>query len=653
MFRKQILFLYCVCFTGLLSAGESIYVSPYGKDSSPGSKSQPVQTLEQALSLSRSLHVKMICLRGGSYYDVGIMLTPQDSGLTITGYKGEKATLYGGTKVSSFVHEGNFLVASLPASKQGWDFRMLLVDGALAMRSRLPETGYFQYENKWNVKALPALYGAWGRKPTKDELLRLYYRPQDFGMWRSDAGDAEIAMQHQWKESYTGVAEIDTIQKFLVLTEPATMPLGSYNRNEYVVWNTKHGITHPGQWYWDKAGNKVYYLLEAGEVVREMIIPSRRNIITLQKNTKNIVLRDFKVSVSACQLRNEEFACVNVDAAITGDQLSNIRLDGMTVVNVGGNGIRLKGRDIVFNNVSAINCGGGGIYFTGRRIQINDSRIENMGTIFSGAVGIQGNATNVLIAHCSIANTPYSGICLASDSARIEYCSIKKSMTVMRDGAAIYCGGHIKVDVKNNYIEGNRDERFTMGIYFDELSQNCEAANNIVVNSGIPVHCHLSQNIVYSNNLFIDRGRQQINYGGSSGVQLNGNVFIADTIACNGPSVFDKIVDTLTIESKLRRYANPTGVSSFKNNYIFTLSAGNGKLPRVSEEAVSGTKVKYMRQNDIATVVAGLLNNKEVSTHVDLSKMGLTSARLKDVSRLVSESKSGSMTKGRSDRANK
>lgn len=401
-----------------------------------------------------------------------------------------------------------------------------------------------------------------------------------------------------------------------------------------MVWNTKQGITHSGQWYWDKAGNKICYLPGEGEVVREMIVPSRRNIITLQKNTKNIVLRDFNVAVSASQLRNEEFACVNIDAAITGDQLRNVRLDGVAVANVGGNAIRLKGRDIILSNVSVSNCGGGGIYFSGKHIQINGCRIENMGTVFSGATGIQGYATDVLISRCSITNTPYSGICLGSDSVRIEYCSIRKSMMVMRDGAAIYCGGHKNVDVKNNYIVGNGDGRFTMGIYFDELSRDCTAQNNVVVNTGIPVHCHLSQNILYRNNLFLDNALQKINYPGSSDIALNGNLFIAPAIQCTGPSSFDAKTDTTSMDVKFRKYANPTGVGSFKNNIVYYIPGNGGKslrLPRTDTTVSTGTLSLPL---DKGINMQKILTQTRPEAYFDKKQLQLTKEQQKEIESL-------------------
>ena len=621
-----------------VSAHQSaIYVSPTGKDIYPGTKDKPVNSLKYALSLSRTEHVKIIVLRKGNYYNVGVALTLQDAGLTITNYKKEKAILYGGILINRFSQEGKFLVADLPQNSLDWNIRMILVNGKIAERSRLPESGYYTMKNVWTGKVLPLSSERWSRKPTNEELTSLQYKPDDYDAWKAELLNAELSTIHEWTESYFGIESVDSLSNNLKLSEPDVVPLGTNGHYNYAIWNTKKGVAHPGQWYWEKKGNKIYYYPKADESVKEIMVAGNRNIITISKGVKNIFIKGLIFSMGSNTLQNEHFCCENIDAAIDARQTQNFHLDNVSIVNTQGNGIYVTGRDIFISNLGIDHCGGTGIYFLGNNVHITNSKFEHLGVVFKSATAIYGYGKHVSIDNCAIADTPYSGISLACDSSQISNCSVKQYMTVLQDGGAIYSSAHKFVKITNNYIEGIYNRGLAMGIYFDARSEHCEARNNVVVNSGIPVHSNITHNILFSNNLFIDKGRQRINYGGASNIQLDRNVFIADTIVCRGPSVFDKKVDTLTIEPKLRRYANPTGVSSFKNNYIFSQSAGSVKLPRIAKEAVSGTEIKYIKPNEMSTVVSGLFSNKDVRAHLDFSKMGLTSSKLKEISKLIKD----------------
>ena len=73
-----------------------------GHDSYPGTADKPVQTIEQALSLSRKVAgAKQILLKAGTFYLTNpLQLDTQDSFLTITNFPGDEVWLSGATPVS-------------------------------------------------------------------------------------------------------------------------------------------------------------------------------------------------------------------------------------------------------------------------------------------------------------------------------------------------------------------------------------------------------------------------------------------------------------------------------------------------------------------------------------------------------------------------
>ena len=135
--------------------------------------------------------------------DEPLELTPQDSGLTIESATGERAELNGGRLITGWRKDGHgpVWVADLPDFRlRPWRFRMLVVNGKLAGRARLPEKGFFRDENQdWDIK---------GRAGTDEELTTLKYRSGDLGPWL-DLKSAEVRVYRVWDESLSKVAWLD------------------------------------------------------------------------------------------------------------------------------------------------------------------------------------------------------------------------------------------------------------------------------------------------------------------------------------------------------------------------------------------------------------------------------------------------------------
>ena len=625
MIKKNLILFVLLIFSQISFPQKAIYISPEGNDGNSGIEKLPMKSLRAALLISREKSIKTIILRGGKYYGVSVNLEPADSGLVIKNYKKEKPILYGGVKITKLYKENKFICADLPVNNAGWDFRMILVNDSLRERSRLPEKGYFNHLSEWNVKVLPLVYGEWERKPTKQELSSLKYDSKDVNPWIKDSTSAELTVLHSFDESYLGVRSVDTVHHLLHFTYPSIEVPGSFGNKNYVVWNTMQGITHPGQWYFDKSKRKIYYWPIKGQdsTNTNIVVPITRNVITFLKGTKSIILEGLTIEATGNHLQNEDFAAMGIDAAIIGSGVSQIVLNKLTIKQTGGSAIKLSGKNITISDSKFNALGGGGIYYFGRNINIKNCTIENTGLIFSGAVGIRGNGECDSIKNCNIINIPYSGINIHGDSCLIEKCTIKHVMTIFQDGGALYCGVQKNSTIRNNFIIGNNTSRFTMGIYFDEQSYNCLAKNNTVINSGIPVHCHMAKDILYENNIFFDLNQQHINYGRSTGIGLSHNLFIAPSVIFSGPSTHDAKVDTMTIDPKFRKYANPTGVSLFQNNLILITGGKNSisqKLPLIDQNLLSGTLIKTVDESEIKDF-KNLINNKLVMRYIDVKKM--------------------------------
>ncbi len=218
-------------------------------------------------------------------------------------------------------------------------------------------------------------------------------------------------------------------------------------------------------------------------------------------------------------------------AAIFANNITNSKFEGLTIKNVGGDGINLRGLvenvEIVSNKIthvgeSAIRIGANNGTKTAnaynKDIVIANNYINGTGEFFKQCCGMLiTNGANISIIGNTIVNTTYTAISIGwiwhestnsleavmSGSTwnlvnvEVAYNYISDIMTCMRDGGAIYIlGGNAANDVTSyfNYMHDNYlvvtektglhdGQRWFMGYYHDGASSNWYDYNNVVVNA--------------------------------------------------------------------------------------------------------------------------------------------------------------------------
>ena len=122
-----------------------------------------------------------------------IVLEPEDSGLTIEAFPGEKPILYGGRPVTNWEKDGKFYSAELEGVKdKTWDFRLLVVNNETRPRARLPKTGAFEHLSKtFRVRWMSGSGGGWESQPSEEQLTTMKYNRKDIGPWL-DLRNAEL-----------------------------------------------------------------------------------------------------------------------------------------------------------------------------------------------------------------------------------------------------------------------------------------------------------------------------------------------------------------------------------------------------------------------------------------------------------------------------
>ena len=543
----------------------TLYVAPDGNDASPGSREQPLATLDAACHRARTFPVSeahRIVLRGGRYFNVSVTLQPEDSGLSIEAAPGETPWLIGGQRVSGWVKAGeHFYAAPLPAFPPGlagsgqqpvggWQVRLLEVDGEMRPRARFPAQGALSHLTAFDVPWMSTTGGGWKRPPTREELTTLVYKPGDLPVGL-EVQNAEITVFHMWDESCVGLAAQDSERQKLTLTPPLGHPAGAFGVKKFVLWNTREGMTAPGCWYHDRMGNRLVYWPLAGEDMNrcEVVAPVTTTILRLKgrpdSRVKRITIRDVCFSVTTVPLIAAGFAAEGFDGAISLEGTENCAFIGLTISRVAGHGLSSRGseRGARVENCEVSECGAGGIYLGGNAVVISNNLVRAVGRFYPSAAGIYRSGRGNLITHNEVHDCSYSAINYGGEDTIIEANLIYDCMKVLHDGAAIYVFGGKRCLLRRNFARDISDSGGygASAYYLDEQCRDCVVEENLSLRVGWPSHNHMASNNIIRANVFLVDGDAKLTFPRSSGYTVEGNVIYANgRISIDNPSAVQR-----------------------------------------------------------------------------------------------------------------
>ena len=500
----------------------------------------PHPSMASALAEARTLPVgepRRILVHGGAYYNTDVQLTAEDSGLTIANVPGEVPIFYGGELVTGWEPEGKFHVARLPEASgaKGLAPRLLLVNGESRPRARFPATNTLLHETRFDVPWMSTTGGGWQRRPTHDELTTLQYRAGDLGDWL-DTTNAEITVFHMWDESCVGVAGHDVARRTLTLAPELGHPPGAFGVRKYVLWNIKEGMTSPGQWYYDRARQRLVYWPRPGEDMRRaaVVAPSRSVLFSIrgsrQQPARSITLRGLTLSATTVPLVAGGFAAASFDGAVSLSGAEDCVLEDLVIKGVAGHAINGDGlRNVRVENCDIADCGAGGVYVGGTKAIIRNNHIRKVGRSYPSAVGIYRGGSECLVSHNEVHDCTYSAINYGGRSNIIEGNLIYDCMKVLHDGAAIYVFG-----AKNTVLRGNLARDFAdyggygaSAYYLDEQCSGCVVEGNVSLRVNWPSHNHMATNNIIRDNLFVVEGDAKITFPRSTGYTFARNVLYA------------------------------------------------------------------------------------------------------------------------------
>ena len=322
------LFAAPICLVAQAAPSASIYVSPKGDDSNPGTKEKPLATIQRARDVVRAMKnaakepIEVLLLPGTYYLGESLVFGPEDSGLALSPITYQAAqegtvTLSGGKRLKCDwkPYKGGIFSCDLPEAKSGsLDFSELYVNGRRQIRARYPNgdsripqpVGYIRTTgaDKW---------------PNK----KLYFDPASFIQKHWAHPEAAVIFAFQrisfdqvpfWNGQWH-VRGIDRGLHAILLGEGGRQQLlfhylqvylpGIYPHMPFYVENVLEELDSPGEWYLDRREDKLYYMPTEGMDLENAVIePALLQRVVQIKGTRNrpvkfITLRGLRISHAA------------------------------------------------------------------------------------------------------------------------------------------------------------------------------------------------------------------------------------------------------------------------------------------------------------------------------------------------------------------
>jgi len=510
------------------SIGRVIYVSPSGNDAASGDRSSPVKTIGSALAaLKGAAQGKIEVLAGDYLLPDTVSIGKDNPGLTVEGPADGSATLYGGIEVKGWRRDGQFVSASIPDAVAASGARMLMVGEQLRPRSRIPAVGEFKHESVFDVPWMSTTGGGWKRKPTEVELTSMKAKPADIGPWL-DPANAEVTVFHMWDESCVGVASVDLASGEIRFSSPCGHPPGAFGVQKYVAWNTKAGLTKPGEWFLDRREKRVTYWPLPGESVQKLkaYLPTLNVLIGLT-DAQGVTLKNLNLKVANVPLKAGGFGAGDYDGAITASTCSHLRLENVSVQAVAGTGIKLWNcPDSVLANCHTTDSGAGGIRSEGDRSVVQDCTVSHVGVQYPSAIGLWVAGRDAITSHNEVVDTSYSAIVGAGEGHLISDNHIARAMLTMHDGGGIYFGFTGHVTLRNNLVEDIVDTGGygASAYYLDEQAHDCLVQGNVSVGITRPSQNHMARHNTLEGNLFLNSGDMRMDFARCSDYTIRNNV---------------------------------------------------------------------------------------------------------------------------------
>jgi parallel beta-helix repeat protein len=500
-----------------------------------------IQTIRAARKELEADSRVTLLLHGGTYeLAAPLVLTPEDSGLTIAAYDNETPVISGGRKITGWKEvpgKPAWWETEIPSVKDGhWYFRSLFVNDRRAQRARTPNAGSF-------LLMQGTRFG--------DEPIKFQFKSGDIkSEWASDP-DIELVGFEKWISYRLRIRALNTESNSVQLSGGLADYTHEDGGGRYYIENTMDALDAPGEWFLNRNTGVLTYIALPGEDLTSLDVfaPRLNNLVLLQGNftakhdVQHVTLRRLTFSHTDWEMPANGFidgqGAADVFGDVRAEAATGCVIENCTFKHLANYAVEL-GRGCQQDKV--IGCdmtdlGAGGVrvgegkaspddFWQNYSHSITDNHIHDAGKIYPAACGIliMLSGTN-LVAHNEIDHIFYSAISCGwvwgyekSPCCEniIEFNNLHDiGQSMMSDLGAVYTLGPQKgTIVRNNLIHDVESFSYGgWGLYTDEGSSDITFENNIVYNTKTGgFHQHFGQNNLIRNNIFADSRQWQLQF---------------------------------------------------------------------------------------------------------------------------------------------
>ena len=387
---------------------QEFFVASGGSDANPGTRERPFQSLEKARDAVRLLLPGMtgdiaVTIGGGTYpVRHTIEFGPRDSatGNHRVHYRaaaGAKPVFSGGVAVTGWTpHKDGIWKAPL---KRGEKLRALYVNDSRAVMANSGKK--IRAQGGWGTYKVTAGQAPWAWQ-SGQAADGIQYNRADLPEISRNVSDVEIENQTTWNKNFIGVREITSEgdkyifklqQPYGAIAQQIGWTAGLTLNSEQIIHNAMELLDQPGEFYFDRAEQTVYYIPRQGETMQtaRVIAPVMETLLhlkgdALKNRVRNITFDGLTFAHTDYNLMEidgshgtatVQTACINtafansnwhydvyrsydvLPAAIIGNAIEGIEFTGNTIAHTGCQGI------VMSNDVSDVRVVGNVIRDTG------------------------------------------------------------------------------------------------------------------------------------------------------------------------------------------------------------------------------------------------------------------------------------------------
>jgi parallel beta-helix repeat protein len=517
--------LFIVIEVGIAAPAQVITVSPAG----------PIKTLLAARDEARAQRSSgstgpiTITVRAGTYFlPETLTLGPEDSDTIWEAAHGEHPIISGGRTISGWTKTSG---AAWTADAPGPYFHQLFINGSRATRARTPNDGFFHVEGSG----------------TPDKPLQLHFQGNDIKQEWANQPDVEVVGSMVWSDFRSPITTVDPQAHLATLA--ATQGTANEANARYFIENTPDALDAPGEWYLDRATQKVSYIPRRGENMQQAqaVAAGLEHLVLLQGKpetgalVRNIIFRGLTFEHADWNIGPQGYldpqAGMPASSSVAAVGAINLRVERCTFAHSGGYALELgrgsKQNQILANEFYDLGAGAIKVGEPDQRRNpaqqnndnvIADNQIHDLGFVYAAGIGIWilQSAHNQII-HNHVHDLYYTAISVGwtwgygqnqSSGNLIAFNHLHAiGKDVLSDMGAIYTlGVQPGTVIQNNLIHDVSSFNYGgWGIYLDEGSSDILAEDNVVYNcKSAGFHQHYGRENILRNNIFAFNREHQL-----------------------------------------------------------------------------------------------------------------------------------------------